>query len=281
MITHRGGHPAVSRWSGSRRPKGHRPLPNATTTRHRDGGDEASARHGDGLETGTASKQVRPAATAKSSSWRPIRRGGLPPRSRERPHRPPHDEHAASIIVVDANKRAMAGCTRSTPRSAVMPVHSLGNHNATDRLGNIGPTAKQARARPEAADAEPRRRAASRAEAHIQGRKTGFLARQWATTRARMGGFVHPVCRSRTCLKRAPPPPHAITANAASVSPSGDAGTVPHASSSIPARPFRPHPALTGDGAHRPEVTEKLRRPRGGGEATIRRDLSTSRRSTP
>ena len=156
--------------------------------------------------------------------------------------------------------------------------------NATDRLGNIGPTAKQALERVlRPLTQELHSDVLSRAEAHIHtvGKKPGaYLASiqigQYDKGK-RMGGFVRSGSPLAHLLESgAKPPPHAITANAASVLTfSGDAGDrVP------PRRPAsrRDHSALSGlragDGGapHRDHGEADAGAPRGGGEAMIRRE---------
>ena len=139
---------------------------------------------------------------------------------------------------------------------------------ATDRLGNIGPTAKQALERVlRQLTQELYGDVLERAAAHIHtvGKKPGaYLASiqmgQYDKGK-RMGGFV----RSGSSLAHlleggAKPPPHEIRASAAkALAFSGDAGTVFRRAVQHPGATIPPYPAFgPAMEAHRAEITEKL-----------------------
>ena len=150
-----------------------------------------------------------------------------------------------------------------------MPTFTITvTETATDRLGNIGPTAKQALDRVlRPLTQELYSDVLERAEAHIHtvGKKPGaYLASiqmgQYDKGK-RMGGFV----RSGSPLVHlleggAKPPPHQITASAASVLAfSGDAGIVFRRAVQHPGATIPPYPAFRpAMEAHRTEITEKL-----------------------
>ena len=139
---------------------------------------------------------------------------------------------------------------------------------ATDRLGNIGPTAKHALDRVlRPLTQELYGDVLERAAAHIHtvGKKPGaYLASiqmgQYDKGK-RMGGFVRsgsPLAHLLEC--GAKPPPHEIRASAAkALAFSGDAGTVFRRAVQHPGATIPPYPAFgPAMEAHRAEITEKL-----------------------
>jgi hypothetical protein len=140
--------------------------------------------------------------------------------------------------------------------------------NGTDRLGNIGPTAREAIDRVRRSmTPEMYQDVLGRALEHIhtQGPKPGLYAASiqfgYIDKGKRMGGFVRSGSPLAHLLESgAKPPPHTITASATNVLAfSGDAGTVFRRAVQHPGATIPPYPAFgPAMEAHRTEITEKL-----------------------
>ena len=150
-----------------------------------------------------------------------------------------------------------------------MPTFSITvTDNATDRLGNIGPSAKQALERvlrPLTQEMGDDVRGRAAAHIHTVGTKPGaYLASIQMgpyDKDKRMGGFVRSGSPLAHLLESgAHPPPHEIRASAAqALAFTGDAGTVFRRAVQHPGATIPPYPAFgPAMEAHRTEIADAL-----------------------